>query len=135
MSNYLLADLLSSIKNYRTKDVGKSFDFPFSGFCSLVLSAMKSTGYIKDFSIYEQSPGKKYFSVFPKYDERGFNVFSEYKLMSKPSIKSHWTLRTLSKECTSHPTRTFILSTSKGVLSSQEALVKKTGGMLLFVIY
>ncbi len=135
MSNYLLADLLSALKNHINSDIGVSFKFPFSGFCVNVLSVLKSSGYIANYEVMDAENNKKYLVVYPLFNPRSLkNMFSAYKLISKPGVRRYINFRDLKNQVLVGRTRIFILSTSKGVLSSEEAIKMNVGGELLCVI-
>ena len=71
--------------------------------------------------------------VFLKYDSHGNPTMRDLKKMSTSAQRKYVSFRTLVK--LKRLTRTFIVSTPKGVMTDQDAISKKLGGELLAVIY
>lgn len=71
--------------------------------------------------------------VFLKYRKNGQPLIHSIDLVSKPSKRIYWNLTMLSKNYRVHSLATFyILSTSKGLLTSNEALLQyKVSGEVL----
>lgn len=94
-----------------------------------LLNILYDIGYIRGFSF---NPDRKRVCVFLKY----FNnkkVLNFIKRVSTPGHKIYWSylkLRYMSVKL--H--YTYVVSTSKGLLLSHEAISKKVGGEILFII-
>jgi ribosomal protein S8 len=64
--------------------------------------------------------------IFLKYKKDGQPLIHSLDLISKPSNRVYWTLTTLSKNYRKHAFSSFyIISTSKGLMTSNEALLYK----------
>lgn len=129
MTNFQLADLLVCIKvAYKARmsyvKVNKS---------KLIIKfiyLLYKIGIIKSFHILLK---QNLIIVYLKYKKNGQPLINSIDLVSKPSKRVYWNLTMLSKNYRSHSLATFyILSTSKGLLTSNEALLQyKISGEVL----
>ena len=122
MTNYNFADLLVRIKvAYKAKLVSvkvlkNKLTFRF-------LYLLYKIGLIKAF--YIASNGLEIL-VYLKYKKDGTPLIHSMDLVSKPGKRVYWTLTTLSKNYRKHALSSFyIISTSKGLMTSNEALLYK----------
>jgi len=122
MTNYNFADLLVRINvAYRAKLASvkvlkNKLTFRF-------LYLLYKIGLIKAFHI--ASNGLDIL-VYLKYKKDGTPLIHSIDLISKPGKRVYWTLTTLSKNYRKHAVSSFyIISTSKGLMTSNEALLYK----------
>lgn len=127
-----ISDMLTRIRNglLRGKD---SVEVPHSKEKENILSVLKSNGYINDYKIFKES-GLSYRSIHIdlKY-VNGEPAITEIKKISKPGLRKY------SKSTDIKPIMgglgIYIVSTSKGVVSSKEARKRKLGGEIICMVY
>lgn len=87
-----------------------------------VLYLLYKIGIIKSFNILLKD---NLIIIYLKYKKNGQPLIHSMDLVSKPSKRVYWNLTMLSKNYRIHSLATFyILSTSKGLLTSNEALLQ-----------
>jgi ribosomal protein S8 len=122
MTNYNFADLLVRINvAYKAKLVSvkvlkNKLTFRF-------LYLLYKIGLIKSFYVL---PNDLQILVYLKYKKNRMPLIHSIDLISKPGKRVYWTLSFLSKNYRKHAMSTFyIISTSKGLITSNEALLYK----------
>lgn len=124
-------DLLARIKNgfHARKE---SILAPYSNFDFAVAKAIEDGGYVQ--GVAKRVMGKRtLLEVKMKYDADGAPLFTDFKLLSKPSrhmYKGKKELRPVKQNY-----GIAVLSTSSGVMSNKEARKKNVGGEYLFEIW
>lgn len=122
MTNYHFADLLVRIKVAYNAHV-VSVKVVKTQFIIQFLYLLYKIGLIKSFYIL---PNGSSILVYLKYKKNGAPLIHSLDLISKPSKRVYWTLTSLSKNYRKHAFSTFyIISTSKGLMTSNEALLYK----------
>ena len=96
------------------------------GFSYNTLTSLEKEGFIKGFSI---NSNKKLIKVFFRYNKIDTTFIKKIKCISKPSNRIYFSTKNLTK--LDFNTGTFLLSTSKGVISHTSALKKSVGGDVL----
>jgi small subunit ribosomal protein S8 len=131
MINDLLADALTRIRNasLRKLDVAQLMH---SKLVEAVLVVFKNKGYIESFNVIEDG-NKKFIKVVLKYDKDENSVITEVKKISKPSRRVYRGSDDIKKFKNGYGT--IVVSTSKGVLSNDDAHREKVGGELLASIW
>jgi len=122
-------DLLIRIKNgYMARR--KSISSPYSKFREAILSKLKSLGYIKDYSV--SGDIIKTFDVTLQYNDTE-PAITDVKIFSKPGRRMYTNYQDITyvKGGMGHA----LISTSKGILTGQEARKMHIGGELLFHIW
>ena len=122
-----IADMLTRIRNACSREKA-TVEVPYSKLRVNVLETMKREGYIKDIQINEIDKAKKSINVELKY-LKGEPVIQEMKRISKPGRRVFSPIQDLPLHY--NGLGTYILSTSKGILSDQEAREKNIGGEVL----
>lgn len=131
MINYILGDSLTRIRNAQSVNHA-SVRLCYSRFVLNVVHILKTEGYIKDFTVLEERPKIQCISVDLKYyGMRG--VAHQIKILSKPGCRRYVTVNQVAS-MSGDKLGTYILSTSKGVLSDKSALKLGVGGELLVYI-
>lgn len=122
MTNFNLADLLVRINTaYRAHLV--SIKVIKTKFIINFLYLLYKMGLIKSFHILNK---EKLILVYLKYKQDGKPLIHSIDLISKPSKRVYWSLNILSKHYKKYAFSTFyIISTSKGLITSNEALLYK----------
>ena len=126
-----IADMLVRIQN----GIGaqkEALDLPHSSMKEAIAKIMLSEGYIGNFEVMAKM-NKKYISLTLKYIGKKKNIISGLKRASRPG-------RRLYVGAEKIPTiqsgfGTVILSTSKGLMTGEEAGAKKLGGELLCYVW
>lgn len=133
-SNYLVADLLSSIKNVRNRYIKRFAEVPYSAFSVRVLDLLKASGYIVGYEINEVRKGIKTISVAVRFDSQGMNVVSSVRMFSKPSRRFYVGLEELRSIVCRNKAGLAVVSTTKGVKAGSDALRSGLGGELICVL-
>lgn len=94
--------------------------------------SISSLGVVNNFFLVSKS--KKNYIRFSVFFYKNVSFFYKVKHVSTPSKKFYITLKALKTLTTTLKSTTIILSTSKGLLTHREALRKKIGGIILFVV-
>ena len=126
-----LGDMLTRIRNGQSANKAV-VEAPASRFRGNVLDVLKREGYIRNFSRFEKRPGIHEFKIELKYFE-GKPVISEIKRVSTPGRRVYSKIKDLQRNFDGLGIS--ILSTSKGVLSDNEARTENVGGEILCKVF
>ncbi len=131
MINDLVADALTRIRNasMRKLDVAKLMH---SKLVESVLVVFQDKGYIESFNVVEEG-NKKFINVVLKYNNNGNSVITEVKRISKPGRRVYKGKDEIKRFKNGYGT--IVVSTSKGVLSNDDAHKANVGGELLCSIW
>ncbi len=131
MINDLVADALTRIRNasMRKLDVAKLMH---SKLVESVLVIFQDKGYIESFNVVEDG-NKKFINVVLKYDNNGNSVITEVKRISKPGRRVYKGKDEIKRFKNGYGT--IVVSTSRGVLSNDDAHKANVGGELLCSIW
>lgn len=128
--SFMYYDLLSKIKNATMARKDKMI-VPFSRMDFAVANALVAGGYLK--SVEKETTGKKSVMVIRTGVKKKTGLMTDFKIMSKPSRHLYKDYRSL------HAVRQgyglAVLSTSKGIMTEQQARKGKIGGEYLFEIW
>ena len=123
-------DLLSRIKNTAMARKDKMI-VPFSRMDFAIANVLVAHGYLK--SVEKETAGKKSVMVIRLGLKGKAGPMSDFKIMSKPSRHLYADYRSLHTVRQGHGVA--VLSTSKGIMTEQEARKKKVGGEYLFEVW
>ena len=127
-----IADMLTRIRNGQA--VGKkTVNCPASSMRQQLLSVLKKEGYIEDYTLDSHSDAKKPLLLIQLRYHRGQAVIRELKRISKPGCRVYAKIKDL--QTVYHGLGISILSTSKGILSDQEARKLGIGGEILCQVF
>ncbi|MDO5045651.1 30S ribosomal protein S8 [Campylobacter sp.] len=131
MLNDLISDGLTRIRNasMRKLDTTKLLH---SNVVEATLSILTAKGYLESYNVVEEDK-KKFINVVLKYDERGNSVINELKRVSKPGRRVYKGKDDIKRFKNGYGT--IIVSTSKGVLSNEDAHKAGVGGEILCTIW
>ncbi|MDR2635357.1 MAG: 30S ribosomal protein S8 [Campylobacteraceae bacterium] len=131
MINDLIADGLTRIRNasMRKLDTAKLLH---TKAVEAILGILQDKGYIQSFNVVEED-NKKFINVVLKYDEHGKQIIHELKRISTPGRRIYKGKDEIKRFKSGYGT--IIVSTSKGVLSNDEAHKIGIGGELLCSIW
>ena len=131
MVNDIIADSITRIRNASMRRL-ESTTLYYAKIVVSILEVFKSRGFVKGYSINDKD-GKQSILVQLAYDERGKSVINEIKRISKPGrrvYKGHNELRRFKNGY-----GVIVVSTSKGVISNDEAHRQNVGGEALCSIW
>ena len=126
-----IGDMFSRIRNGQLRQL-KTIDVPSSNFRLKILEVLKQEGFILNFFIEKLENNKKILKVDLKYYE-GMPVIKEIKRVSKPGRRVY--SRATSVPKIQNGLGLAILSTSKGVMSDNQARINNVGGEILCEIF
>ena len=126
-----VGDMITRIRNAQMRML-KSVNIPASKFRAKILDVLKQEGYISDYKSQTDSENKENLSVKLKYNN-GSPVIKEIKRISKPG-------RRIYAKATSIPRiqnglGLAIVSTSKGIMTDNDARNKNIGGEIICRVF
>ena len=131
MINDLVSDALTRIRNASMRKLDVT-QLMHSKLVEAVMGVFQEKGYIESFNVIEEG-NKKFIKVVLKYDKNGNSVITEVKKISKPGRRVYKGSDEIKKFKNGYGT--FVVSTSKGVLSNDAAHKAKVGGEVLASIW
>lgn len=129
--NDIISDSLSRIRNAGMRRL-ESTKLLHSKVVEALVAIFESKGYIESFNVIEENK-KKFISVVLRYDEQGKCVINELKRISKPGRRVYKGKDEIKRFKNGYGT--IVVSTSKGVLSNDEAYKVGVGGEILCTIW
>ena len=127
-----VADMLTRIRN-ASKAKFDTVDIPASRLKASVAKLFKREGFIKDFKVISNDSNKKTLRVFLRYDKKNQPIITGLKRVSKPSLRIYAGKDAIPSVRSG--LGRVIISTSKGVVTDQEARELKVGGEVLCFIW
>ncbi|MBR2494012.1 30S ribosomal protein S8 [Helicobacter sp.] len=131
MVNDIIADSLTRIRNASMRRL-ESTTLYYAKIVVSILEVFKNKGFVKEYSVTEKD-GKQSILVQLAYDERGKSVINEIKRISKPGRRVYKARSELKRFKNGYGT--IVVSTSKGVVSNDEAYSANVGGEALCSIW
>lgn len=126
-----IADFLTRIRNAGMAKHEK-VDFPSSNIKQGIAKVLQNQGYIRDFKVARD--GKQgIMRVYLKYNDKGDPVIKHLSRVSRPSKRIYVKATEIPKVRSGFGLA--ILSTNKGILSSDEAAVQNVGGELICKVW
>ena len=126
-----IGDMITRIRNGQMRSL-KKIHMPASGFREKILDVLKKEGFIINFKKHTDESKKTAFSVDLKYNY-GSPVIKEIKRISKPGRRIYARATTIPK--IQNGLGIAIVSTSKGVMSDEEARKNNLGGELICKVF
>ena len=126
-----IGDMITRIRNAQMRSL-RSVNIPSSKFRVKILDILKKEGYIAGYKFLTDSKEKNILSVDLKY-ENGMPVIREIKRISKPGRRIY--ARADSIPTIQNGLGLAIVSTSKGVMSDNDAKNQKIGGEIICKIF
>ena len=128
-----IANLLSSIKN-ASMVRKESIELPFSKLNEGILNILKEKGFVENVKVFKHKDSViKGLHVDLKYNENNKPLISEAKRVSKPGRRIYMGSKGL--EIVRNGFGIGIVSTSRGLMTTDEAKKKKLGGEVICEIY
>jgi small subunit ribosomal protein S8 len=126
-----IGDMITRIRNAQMRSLNK-VNIPASKFRANILKILKDAGYIIDYKLLEESNNKSILTVDLKYNN-GLPVIKEINRVSKPGRRIYAKAESIPK--IQNGLGLAIVSTSKGVMSDDEARTKKIGGEIICRVF
>ena len=131
MLNDLISDGLTRIRNAAMRRL-ETTKLLHSNVVEATLSILAAKGYIESYNVVEEDK-KKFINVVWKYDEHGRSVINELKRVSSPGRRVYKGKDEIKRFKNGYGT--IIVSTSKGVLSNEDAHKAGVGGEILCSVW
>jgi small subunit ribosomal protein S8 len=128
--HYNLNNLISILNLSSNRKIKECF-VPCTKINKKIIYLLLSLGFINNFTI---NIDKKYISVILKYNNELDSAIKKIKIISKPGNKIYINYKNIIKLSLKKTTGIFLLSTSKGIVTSQQAYKLKIGGEVLLYI-
>jgi len=125
-----IGDMIARIKNALTRGKPEVM-VPHSSLKERILEALVREGYVASFEVVAENHFKKNIVVQLKYFG-GKSVIREIRRVSKPSLSVYKDLQNIGR--VGNGLGSFILTTSKGVMSDVEARSQHVGGKILLTV-
>ena len=126
-----IGDMITRIRNAQMRLL-KNVIIPSSKFRAKILDVLKQEGYILDYKILPDDKNKGSFSVNLKYSD-GLPVIKEIKRVSKPGRRIYAKATSIPK--IQNGLGLAIVSTSKGIMTDNDARNKNIGGEIICRIF
>ena len=126
-----IGDMITRIRNAQLRLLNK-VEIPSSKFRAKILDILKKEGYITGYKILTDDKNKGSLSVDLKYSD-GLPVIKEIKRVSKPGRRVYAKATSIPK--IQNGLGLAIVSTSKGIMSDNEARTQNIGGEIICRIF
>jgi len=127
-----IADMLTRIRNANRAHF-KSADVVLSRMNLNVAKVLKKAGYISGYDVKKDARGHQVLRVFLKYVDSKRTVMTDIQRVSKPGRRIYVGSEEIPKVLNGYGIS--ILSTSRGILTDQEAREMKVGGEILCKVW
>ena len=126
-----IGDMITRIRNAQMRSLN-NVKIPNSKFRARILDVLKKEGYISDYKFLSETKNKGSLSVDLKYND-GLPVIKEIKRVSKPGRRIYARATSIPK--IQNGLGLAIVSTSKGIMSDNEARNKNIGGEIICRVF
>ena len=126
-----IADMLTRIRNAQRAS-HELVNIPSSKLKINVAKVLKSEGYVKNFRIISHGQ-HRFIRIFLKYDKEGVAIIEGIKRVSKPGCRVYAGSTEIPKVLNGYGIN--ILSTSKGLMTDNEAKKMGVGGEILCAVW
>ena len=126
-----VGDMITRIRNAQMRLLS-SVKIPSSKFRARILDILKKEGYISDYKVLSDLNNKGSLSVDLKYNN-GSPVIKEIKRVSKPGRRIYASASSIPK--IQNGLGLAIVSTSKGIMTDDEARSQKVGGEIICRVF
>ena len=126
-----ISDMITRIRNAQMRLLS-NVEIPSSKFRTKILDVLKQEGYISDYKLLPDSKNKGSLSVNLKYNN-GLPVIKEIKIVSKPGRRIY--ARADSIPRIQNGLGLAIVSTSKGVMTDNDARSQNIGGEIICRVF
>ena len=126
-----IGDMIARIRNAQVRLLN-NVKIPSSKFRVKILEILKQEGYISDYKLLSSSNNKNILSVDLKYNN-GIPVIKEIKRVSKPGRRIY--AKAISIPKIKNGLGLAIVSTSKGIMTDNDARNKNVGGEIICRVF
>ncbi|MBU1318055.1 MAG: 30S ribosomal protein S8 [candidate division Zixibacteria bacterium] len=126
-----ISDMLTRIRN-AAKAQHKVVDIPSSGIKIEIARILHDLGFIREYSVAPDSK-QGVLRVFLKYTKRDESVIMGLRRVSKPGLRKYVTIDDMKK--LGYQVGTTIISTSRGIMTHDEALKAGVGGEAMLRVW
>lgn len=128
-----VADTLTRIRNAQERKLEMT-ELPYSNMNESIVNLLKQYGFVEDVSIFKEK-GKSYKSISVKlrYEDDGRGKIRSIERISKPGLRQYKKAKDIRPVL--NGLGIYIVSTSRGVMSSVEAKKKNLGGEIVCRVY
>jgi len=126
-----IGDMITRIRNAQMRLLSK-VQIPSSKFRIKILEVLKQEGYISNYKILSESKNKNNISVDLKYNN-GLPVIKEIKRISKPGRRIYAKATSIPK--VQNGLGLAIVSTSKGIMTDNDARNQNIGGEIICRVF
>ncbi|RLB64004.1 MAG: 30S ribosomal protein S8 [Deltaproteobacteria bacterium] len=130
--NDLIADMLTRIRNAQMAEHEK-VDIVLSKINQSIADILKEEGYVKNYKVIKDGDSRGTLRLYLKYDDQGKPVLSGLKRESKPGLRKYVGADAI--PVVLNGLGITILSTSKGVITGEQAKRLNVGGEYLCSIW
>lgn len=127
-----IADMLTRIRN-AVHARHQRVDVPSSNFKAEIAKILEREGFIQGFKLVAEADAPQVIRIFLKYGPRGENVISGVQRVSRPGRRVYFGRNDVPKVMGGLGTS--ILTTSRGVMTGQDAVKAGVGGEVLCNIW
>tara|TARA_B100000029_G_scaffold509824_1_gene599858 strand:- start:1635 stop:2033 length:399 start_codon:yes stop_codon:yes gene_type:complete len=126
-----IGDMITRIRNAQLRNLNKVI-IPNSKYRAKILDVLKQEGYISNYKVVSETNNKNILEVDLKYNN-GLPVIKEIKRVSKPGRRVYAKADSIPK--IQNGLGLAIVSTSMGVMSDNDARLKKIGGEIICRVF
>ena len=126
-----IGDMITRIRNAQMR-LSNNVTIPSSRFRKQILEILKQEGYISDYKLLSDTNKKSSLSVDLKYND-GMPVIKEIIRVSKPGRRIYARANSIPK--IQNGLGLAIVSTSKGIMTDNDARVKNVGGEIICRVF
>ena len=126
-----IGDMITRIRNAQMRLLN-NVKIPNSKFRAKILDVLKQEGYIADYKTIDDEKNKNFLFVNLKYND-GLPVIKEIKRVSKPGRRIYAKADSISK--IQNGLGLAIVSTSKGIMTDNDARTKNIGGEIICKVF
>jgi len=126
-----IADMITRIRNAQLRALN-TVSIPNSKFRASILEVLKVEGYISDYKLSSKEKNNNFLLVDLKYSN-GSPVIKEISRVSKPGRRIYTKAESIPK--IQNGLGIAIVSTSKGIMTDNDARLKKIGGEIICKVF
>ena len=127
-----ISDMLTRIRN-AVMVRHEWVDIPYSTAKFSIAKLLKEEGYLRNYKVFVDDSKMKFIKAYIGYDEHSRSVISGLKRVSKPGRRVYMKVEEIGRGKGKFGTA--VVSTSKGLMTDQQAIGSRLGGELLFRIW
>ncbi len=128
-----IADMITRIRNAQQRQK-EEIEFPYSKTKEAIAKVLKENNFIDDVKVFKpKEKSYKYLNIKLKYNENGEPAIKSIERISRPGLREYKKVKDIRPVLSG--LGIYIVSTSRGVVSSIEARKKNLGGEVLCRVY